>query len=398
MKENKLYYQDAYITEFTANVISQNQDEAGNWYVILNQTAFYPTGGGQPNDMGFLNSSPVLNVEEVNGEIRHYLNLRMENHQGTIKGRVDWNRRYDHMQQHAGQHILSAAFVEVTGYETVSFHLGKDILTIDLDTEELSLEEVEKVEELANAIILENRRIEIKWVTEGEIEQYPLRKKTSVTENIRLVIIPDFDYNGCGGTHPISTGEVASIKILDWERQKSKTRVQFVCGNRVRKQLHQKNQVLKEVGKMISSSEQLMVETIQNLLLRNGELDRTIKEMKDKLTEYEVSELLKNKQDSGIIAYVFQNRSIQELQQMAKMLTSADQGVIALLVTENDDRLQLVFSSGENTNVKMNVLIREVLPYINGKGGGNERLSQGGGENMISGKELIDKSIKIMSE
>lgn len=141
------------------------------------------------------------------------------------------------MQQHCGQHILTAAFVELLNIPTVSFHLGSELVTIDLATEQLTDEQLALVEKRANEIILENRPIETKWITKEELPNFPLRKDVSVDEDIRLVIIPDYDYNGCGGTHPTSTGQVSTIKIMGTEKMKKNIRVSFVCGNRVLKQL-----------------------------------------------------------------------------------------------------------------------------------------------------------------
>ncbi|WP_313897576.1 alanyl-tRNA editing protein [Bacillus litorisediminis] len=162
-------------------------------------------------------------MEDREGEIRHYLEKPIPDISQPVIGQIDWDRRFDHMQQHAGQHILSAAFEELFHMKTVSFHLGTEVLTIDLDTSELTEDIALQAENLANQIILENRPIETKWVTEEEAKKYRLRKELSVTDQIRLVIIPDFDYNGCGGTHPSSTGQVGSIKILNWEKQRKKS-------------------------------------------------------------------------------------------------------------------------------------------------------------------------------
>ena len=191
--QSKLYYQDPYIQTFSAQILKQESDETGKNYIILNQTAFYPTGGGQPHDTGRIADRAVIDVEEVNGEIRHYLDAPLRVADSNVTCTIDWERRFDHMQQHAGQHILSAAFDHLFGYKTVGFHMGTENLTIDLATEELTKEEAQKAEELANKIILENRPIETKWVTEEELSQYELRKETKVKEDIRLVIIPDFD-------------------------------------------------------------------------------------------------------------------------------------------------------------------------------------------------------------
>src|SRR3954467_9554953 len=151
----KLYYQDAYIQTFSARILKQDIDETGKHYAVLNQTAFYPTGGGQPHDVGLIADSPVDNVEEVHGEIRHYLKAPIQLSESDVSCTIYWERRFDHMQQHAGQHILSAAFDHLFGYKTVGFHMGPENLTIDLETEELTKEEARKAEELANQIILE---------------------------------------------------------------------------------------------------------------------------------------------------------------------------------------------------------------------------------------------------
>ena len=155
--ENKLFYKDSYIKSFTAQIVNKGKDENGNDYLVLDQTAFYPTGGGQPHDVGTIENIKVINVEEVEGEIRHYLEGELEDISPSVYGVIDWDRRFDHMQQHAGQHILSAAFENLFEYKTVGFHLGNEILTIDLETESLTETEAEKAEQLANEIILENR-------------------------------------------------------------------------------------------------------------------------------------------------------------------------------------------------------------------------------------------------
>jgi alanyl-tRNA synthetase len=309
---------------------------------------------------------------------------------GEVKGLIDWDRRFDHMQQHAGQHILSAAFADVTDYETVSFHLGKEILTIDLETEELSEQDVAKVEELANQIVMENRRIEVNWITKEELSQYQLRKQPIVIENIRLVIIPNFDYNGCGGTHPSTTGQVGSIKIMSWERQRKRIRVQFICGNRVRTQLHQKTKVMSELSQLVSASEQQMVETVKRVVNRNVELEKSLEELSDKLLQYEARDLLNLQRENNVVGQVFEGRSIQELQKIARFIVTETEEIIVLLVTENDNRLQMVFACGNETNASMKEIMKDALLLINGKGGGNKSLAQGGGERLMSGVEMIE--------
>lgn len=155
MFTKKLFYQDPYLRSFSARVLTSDKDEQGRFYVVLDRTAFYPTGGGQPHDTGTLNGIHVYDVEEADGEVRHYIEEPVDIHH-EITGEIDWERRFDHMQQHAGQHILSAAFEEMFGYQTVSFHLGQKICSIDLDTADLTDEELMQAENKANDIILES--------------------------------------------------------------------------------------------------------------------------------------------------------------------------------------------------------------------------------------------------
>ncbi|MEH7112431.1 DHHA1 domain-containing protein [Neobacillus niacini] len=387
--ENKIFYQDPYIKSFTAQILTKGKDESGNNYIVLDQTAFYPTGGGQPHDVGTIENMKVINVEEVEGKIRHYLESEFDHMSVSVNGVIDWDRRFDHMQQHAGQHILSAAFENLFEYKTVGFHLGNEILTIDLETEHLSEIEVEKAEQLANEIILENRIIDAKWVTEEELSRYPLRKATKVKDNIRLVIIPDFDYNGCGGTHPKATGEVQAIKILEWEKQKKKTRVQFVCGNRVIKQLNQKNKVLIELTKLLNSPEKDMPKSVIRLLENGKNIEKELEQTLEKVLYFEARSLLEHSQEKSIVGEVFQNRTIQELQKLARIILTEDENAIVLFVSQNENMLQLVCARDSAEAISMKKVIGNALLMIKGKGGGSDSFAQGGGEALISADEML---------
>ncbi|WP_404428883.1 DHHA1 domain-containing protein [Sutcliffiella horikoshii] len=396
----KLFYQDPYIQTFTTVLTEQSQDESGKWYAILEQTAFYPEGGGQPYDTGTLNAQKVIEVQEINGEIRHYMERPLPETTKDVKGNIDWERRYDHMQQHAGQHLLSAAFEELFAYKTKSFHLGKEVSTIDLDTNELTEQEVLEAETLVNKIILENREIETKWVTHEELSDYPLRKELSVSENIRLVIIPDFDYNGCGGTHPHSTSGVASLKILSLEKQKNKIRVSFVAGNRVLKQLHETQQVVSELSSLLNAPQNGMAEAVTRMLGQSKEQTKELKAMKEKLLEYEAAALVSQTElVSGriIIKSVLQNRDMAELQSMARKLVSARDDINVFLIAENAGKLQFVGARGSKTDLNMKSIAKEVFAFINGKGGGRENFVQGGGETTVTGDKLIEEISRIIT-
>ncbi|ETI68720.1 serine-tRNA(Ala) deacylase AlaX [Neobacillus vireti] len=391
--ENKLYYQDAYLTKFTAMVEKQEKDPSGKWYVVLNHTAFYPTGGGQPHDLGTIENTKIVNVKEIEGEIRHYLEGPLTDTNKDIHGVLDWKRRFDHMQQHAGQHILSAAFEELLDYKTVGFHLGEEIVTIDLATEVLSEQEVKQVEELANQIILENRPIKTKWVTEEELSAYSLRKETKVKDNIRLVMIPDFDYNGCGGTHPRATGEVRAIKILDWERQRKNIRVQFVCGERVLTQFDQKQRVLLELTKLLNAPESEMIHAASRLVEQGKALEKELDYNQQQLLTFEARELLA-KNENRLVSEVFQNRTIQALQKLARIIIAEDDQTMVFFVSENENRLQLVCARGQARTENMKSVLEAALLLINGKGGGNDSFAQGGGEALMTGREMIERFLE----
>lgn len=397
MIADKLYYEDAYKQTFSTKIIKEAKTDDGQTYIVLEKTAFYPTGGGQPYDTGTIDGIRVVHVEDTDGEIRHFLERPLSDSPHEIVGVIDWTRRFDHMQQHAGQHILSAAFDHLFQYKTVSFHLGNEALTIDLDTESLSEQEAAEAEDLANQIILENRSIETKWVTEAELSNYPLRKQTKVKEDIRLVIIPDYDYNGCGGTHPKTTGEVRAIKILNWEKQKKKIRVQFVCGNRVLKQFGQKQKVLLELTKLLSAPEHEMSSAVSRILLTQKDLERSLEQARESLHLYESKELQQGNEtflDGKFICRTFENRTIQELQKLARFITAEDPQMNVIFVSENEDRLQIVCARGQEGKQNMKSLASEALLLINGKGGGNENYAQGGGEALMSGGQWLKKIVE----
>jgi len=390
------YYQDSMIREFKANVERSGVEEDGRPYVVLSNTAFYPTGGGQPHDTGVINGVRVIDVEKVENEIRHYLEGDSVTLTGEVTGILDWDRRFDHMQQHCGQHILSATFVELFDFATVSFHLGSEIVTIDLNTDSVTEEQLALVEKRANEIILENRPIETKWITKEELSEYPLRKDVSVEEDIRLVIIPNYDYNGCGGTHPTSTGQVSLLKIMGTEKMKKNIRVSFVCGNRVLKQLAMRKRVLSEVARNLSVPEEEAAVALQKVMKDAKSTEKSLGEAQDALLVFEAKELVTNSRENNIVAANFENRTVQTLQKLGRAIVADNQDVVALLVSENEGKLQFVAAKGANLGLNMKEVSTKVLPLINGKGGGNDALVQGGGEKIISAESLLNEMKNVL--
>ncbi|MFE1630775.1 DHHA1 domain-containing protein [Brevibacillus reuszeri] len=397
---DRLYYQDAYIQTFSAQITKRGTEEDGTVYVVLSETAFYPTGGGQPCDLGQLSGIQVVDVEEIGGEVRHRLASLLSEEITEVTGQIDWERRFDHMQQHAGQHILSAAFLEVVQAETLAFHLGKERVTIDVRLDELTEDVWTKVELRANQVVLENHPIIARFVDEAELATLPLKKQPTVTENIRVVMIPDFDYNPCGGTHPARTSEVGMIKILGWERHRGNIRLEFICGWRALRDYTRKQATVRELGRQLLTSEAELIEQTQRVIAERDHLKQTLMEKERLLLGVEVQNQLARATAIGnvrLIQLVFTDKTIQELQQFAQMMTTEAPDTVCLLAATGE-KLQLVFARGQAATVAVNQLIKETLPLISGKGGGNPAMAQGGGQPVMAAEEVLAHARKLLEE
>jgi alanyl-tRNA synthetase len=230
-KTECLYYQDAYLRRFSGRIVARQLLD-GKPAVALDRTAFYPTGGGQPNDTGILAGVEVLDVVAADGLIWHVVgnDILVE----EVEGEIAWARRYDHMQQHTGQHVLSQAFIQVCGAETVAFHLGTSSSTIDLDRTDLGAGLIAAAEAAANAVVDDALPVTAEFVSEAQLSQIPLRKPPKVTEDVRVVQVAGFDWSACGGTHLMNTAQIGLIKIVGTERRSAELRVSFLCGGRAR--------------------------------------------------------------------------------------------------------------------------------------------------------------------
>ncbi|MFC0524630.1 DHHA1 domain-containing protein [Pontibacillus salicampi] len=393
----KLFYEDAYVTEFTSEIIRSSVDEENRAFVILKETAFYPTGGGQPHDTGMIGDREVHDVEEVNGEVRHYITEPWTDDTLSVIGKVNWERRLDHMQQHSGQHILSAVMQDHFGLETVSFHLGTDTVSIDLATESLTMEVLKEAEAKVNKIIQRHDPIETKWVTVDVANEYPLRKKLAVEDDVRLVIIPEVDYNGCGGTHPRNTAEVMSLKLLGWTRQKRQVRLEFVCGYRVLEKLGEKHHVLNELKQVLRRPAEELVNEVDNLLALNKQKDKQIKVLENELISFEAKELVgRAKEQNGWVQSTYEGRSIKSLQALGKAIVQETADVLVILVSDQGEQLQFVLARGEEKDVNLKEVAMEVMTLIDGKGGGKPEFVQGGGQKLMEAAPFTDRIREIV--
>src|SRR5713226_7468008 len=250
----RLYYHDSRLLEFDARVISLSELDDGQIAVTLDQTAFYPTGGGQPTDTGTLGDARVVDcIDAENEGVLHIIQGPTPEVGDTVHGKIDRLRRLDHLQQHTGQHILSAAFVRLFDAPTHSFRVLEHECEIDVALDDPTDERIEQAVDLANQIIWESRPIRIRQVTTQEAASLPLRKEPAREGELRVIEIADFDLTPCGGTHARSTGEVGVIAVRSWERAKGLTRIQFMAGIRALADYRKANSTAREVGALFSA-------------------------------------------------------------------------------------------------------------------------------------------------
>ncbi|AKL95843.1 alanyl-tRNA synthetase AlaS [Clostridium aceticum] len=391
MKTEKLFWQNTYLKEFTANILSTGvyEKDPTKSFIVLDKTAFYPEGGGQPWDEGKIGNSNVSYVYEEEEIIYHVVDQALIEKENIFCS-IDWGRRFDFMQQHLGQHILSRVFEELYDANTVGFHLGNDFVTIDINKPSLSFEEIQLVEEKANKVIYDNLEVVSLFPTKDEVLQLPLRKQPTVEDGIRIVKIDEIDYSPCAGTHPKNTGSVGIIKIRKWEKNKSNLRIEFICGSRALEDFYWKNIQINEVSNLLSVKDIETQDAVTRLYQEHRELNKTLKSLKKSLLDYRVKELHLSAREAGgyfLVVKEFEGEDFKDIKTIASAL-SLYPNTVALLGTKID-KAQVVFSCSKEVPINMNQLFKEVIPLINGKGGGNATSAQGGGDEAYNLESLL---------
>ena len=361
--------------------------------VILDRTAFYPTGGGQPNDTGWLGEARVVDCIDAEAEgVLHVVQGPLPEVGETVHGRIDWLRRLDHLQQHTGQHILSAAFVRLFDAPTRSFRVLEHECEIDVALDDPTTKRIEQAVELANQVIWEGRPIQIRNVTAEEASTLPLRKEPARKGELRVIEIDQFDLTPCGGTHASSTGEVGIIAVRSWERAKGLTRIQFIAGVRVLNDYRKANKTARETAALFSAGREDPPALVANLIEENKKLAHRVRELEEIACRVEAEELLKNASaanETVIIARVFDDRTAESLKHLAVALV-AHQNVIALLGSRDGDTARLVFARSSDAPSDMNVLMRKACEMIDGRGGGKPDMAQGGGKQVERLAEAVE--------
>jgi alanyl-tRNA synthetase len=381
----RLYYADAYTTQFRARIVERFEIE-NRIAIVLDRTCFYPTSGGQPADEGHLNGTAVLDVfvREADDAVIHI--IASEIWSDEVTGTVDWARRFDHMQQHTGQHLLSQAFLQVADADTVGFHLGSESVTIDLPAGRLNASHIEQAETLANQVIWENRPVNAYFATPEEVAAgLPLRKPPAVTGAVRLVAIDRFDLSACGGTHVSRTGEVGLIKIVRLDRRGDLVRLDFRCGRRALLDYRQKNSVTNRLSAQLTTGLMDLEPSVNRLQEELKAVRRLVKQKQSELLQLEATHLLAKGTVHGnvtVVCHLFSDRETADVRSLAKLLVKQPQ-VIALLGTLSSN-VQLIFSRSDDAPGDMNQLIKPALQLLGSAGGGTPSFAQGGGPRMES--------------
>lgn len=377
----RLYYTDWRLLTFTARVedLIAMEDRTA---VVLDRTAFYPTGGGQPHDVGVLGGLRVVDVvEDSQAErILHIVQGQAEFTLGDeITGEVDSRRRTDFMQQHTGQHVLSQAFLRVAGAETRSVHFGEETSTIDLALESPDEDAIRRAEELASQIVFEDREVRCHIVTPEQLVQFPLRKEPAVTGCARIVEITDFDWSPCGGTHAHRTGEVGLIAVRGWERAKRMCRVEFVCGGRALRDYRRANDAAKAVASLLTTRREDIPARVAHLLEEHRHSLRRIRELTRRLAEEEAERLAREAPMIGairLVARAFRDRTNDDVRLLARTLIKHNQIVVLFGVCEPNGA-RLTFARSADLPMDMVELLRSVCLSLGGSGGGAPDFAQG---------------------
>ncbi|WP_340027462.1 alanyl-tRNA editing protein [Paenibacillus sp. FSL H7-0940] len=368
----KIYYDSAYTREWHTTITGRVDKEDGV-YVTLAETAFYPHGGGQPCDLGQIGGIAVLDVNIEDGDVWHKLERASE--ETEVHCEIDWERRFDHMQQHTGQHLLSAITLKLTEAMTLSFHLGTEYDTIDVATAELGANQLTAIEQEVNRQIYRNARINTSWVTAEEAAQLPLVKQPTVTEDIRIVEIEDVEYNACGGTHVSATGEIGIIKLLKTEKVKGGTRIYFKCGTRALNEFTATQNVLNSIMVKLKTSKDELLERIEKMELEQKQLQTELNAVKTTNDAYYAEELLAARQGL-VIAQVFEDKSLKDMQSLATKLTADHEGLV-LFASISEAKVVLA-QNGQPPEWACGPFFKGNLGAYQGKGGGSEKIAQAG--------------------
>jgi alanyl-tRNA synthetase len=384
MATHRIYYDDAFEKEFTARILScepalilpSPEAKAPAWEVILDRTAFYPTSGGQPHDVGKLGDASVFDVRDDGGEIVHLVDRPLES--GEVQGCINWPRRFDHMEQHTGQHLLSAMFQERFGLPTVSFHLGAEICTIDLRGPGPTDETLEGAERAANQVIFEDRPVNVRYGTAEQFAELGVRKEVEREGILRAIEIEGADLQPCGGTHVKRTGQIGTLLVRRCAKVRQDWRVEFLCGGRAERIARNDFLRLRQAAEKLTCAPDEIVGAAERALAERDANFKNLRVMLERLAKAEAALTLQSTPSAPnglrVIARVLEGVPAEYLGFFATAITKSEKTVALLAATDGG---HLHFAQHPSARKNMNALLKEVLEKLGGKGGGTPDFARG---------------------
>ena len=373
----RLYLEDSFCRSFEGRVEGARRCDQG-WEVALDRTCFYPGGGGQPADRGTLGGLSVLDVHEEGGQVWHVVPDMPPT--PTLRGEIDWTRRFDHMQQHSGQHLLSAVALEQLGARTLSFHLGAEVVTIDLDVPDIAPDVAESLEDEANRLVMSDIPVRAYFVAPDDLPSLNLRKPPTKGEQTRIVEMVGVDLSPCGGTHVSATGQIGLIKLRRTEHYKGGTRVEFLCGWRALRDYQWKHRALAALARDLSVADRDAEAAVRRIVASEREAQRQVEQLRGELVAYEAAAMRTSAPRFGnttVVARALSGRTPAQVKQLASALVGEPRTVALMAAT--GPAVRLFFLRSPDVPADMCALLHEVTKRYGGGGGGRPEIAEGGG-------------------
>ena len=405
MATHRLYYEDSYLQTFEARLLqcipaapfATPSGTVPAWEVLLDRTAFYPTSGGQPNDLGQIQNARVLDVHDENDDIVHIVDQELQ--AGEVQGCVDWARRFDHMQQHTGQHLLSAMFQERYGLPTVSFHLGAELCTIDLRGPEPTDDVLHGVQRAANAIVFEDRPVNVRYGTADELAAQGVRKEVERQGILRAIEMEAADVQPCGGTHVKSTGQIGLILVGRCSKIRQDWRVEFACGARAGRLAGEDFELLQAIGKRLSCAPEEALAAIDKAQRERDAHFKSLRAAMQQLAEARAALMIRETacgpDGCRVIAQALQEENAELLLPLATELAKTER-TIALLVHKETG--QLVFGQHPSAGKDLANILKKVLADVPGKGGGTRDFVRAKLADPARSVEALEGAKKLLGE
>lgn len=376
---NKLYMENPYLRNIDAKITEKKYRDK-KYYIKLDRTIFYPhLSGGQPGDKGTINGIDIIETIEDNEDIIYVIEENINGQDVHIS--IDWENRFDLMQQHSGQHLLSYCFAKLLNGNTVGFYIGKEYVTVDIDIQNIAESEISQIEYLANKIIQSNFKIKSYFVDENQLAKLDLRKEPTVNSNIRIVEIDGLDYSPCGGTHLYNTGELGLIKIRKWEHNRSNTRIEFISGNRAFNDYSWKHNFIKEIGLLLSSKDKDILNNVNKIYSQKEELEKENRNLRENLYQLKANEYLSESKSINNINYIMrepENMNFKDISYISTYLNNNNEKLVQIYGLYTDLGGQFFVSRSADLNVNLKEILVDISKEYEIKGGGSPNTVQGG--------------------